>query len=636
LNRDDLNALLRSGIEAARNNNAIMARDLFRQVLEQDPDNELAWMWMAQVVDSDTERREALQNVLRVNPENERARDALQRLGGIVPDRGSDEDAAGSLMARTRAASRSRETSEQPAVTPAAPQAVPTPDRQAYPREMWSTTRGGRDNSGLIVTLSIALVAIGMIILGLILLIDRITTDSDDEDSVASDATTTETVVALEDTAEPTATRILLPTLTPIENLDVSPAPATNTPTDTPEPTSVPTATPVPEPPGDSYKLLFLDTNGRLNTIAGDGSGRSRFTFDVGDGVDATIGSLAISPDGQQVVFSADLGGVEELFVGSVTDPEDVAQLTTLGADSTTDADWSPDGQQILFASNVDGDYDLYVANVSSGAVDQVTDTSDLQERHPSWSPDGQLIAYDMTTEDGFDTEIFVLDRRTVTDETCQLTEAPRRSFLPRWSPDGHQIAFLSNRSGAQDENDVFVMQANGSAETLVTVSDRDAQDVSVEWSPDSRWLAVSTGRTDEIPGPPQPAPTATGDGLGTLVPTPTPEPIPQVFRLWLWDVDNDLWYQITDDAVLSPVWLGERDFESSGETNFTCTTLTRSPEEDQAVETPAAPIEATDDDQPDTQGSGDNDEQDTSDDQSTAEDSGTSPDDNTDTGESE
>ena len=42
-----------------------------------------------------------------------------------------------------------------------------------------------------------------------------------------------------------------------------------------------------------------------------------------------------------------------------------------------------------------------------------------------------------------------------------QLTTDPADEFAPVWSPDGTQIAFLSNRSGRVRE--LFVMNADGS-----------------------------------------------------------------------------------------------------------------------------------------------------------------------------
>ena len=80
--QDDLNALLQEGIALARNGQRDQAREIFEQVIQADDLNEMAWMWMATVLERDALRREALEIVLEINPANAEAREALNRLGG--------------------------------------------------------------------------------------------------------------------------------------------------------------------------------------------------------------------------------------------------------------------------------------------------------------------------------------------------------------------------------------------------------------------------------------------------------------------------------------------------------------------------------------------------------------------------
>jgi tetratricopeptide (TPR) repeat protein len=73
--------LLQQGIAAARGGQADMARQLFRQAARLDPRNEAAWQWLITVAEDNNERVFCLKQLLVINPQNERARDALQRLG---------------------------------------------------------------------------------------------------------------------------------------------------------------------------------------------------------------------------------------------------------------------------------------------------------------------------------------------------------------------------------------------------------------------------------------------------------------------------------------------------------------------------------------------------------------------------
>lgn len=74
--------LLRRGIEAAHADRKIEAREIFLQVVEVDPRNELAWMWLSGLVDDLEDQIVACENVLTINPENQKVRlflDGLKR-----------------------------------------------------------------------------------------------------------------------------------------------------------------------------------------------------------------------------------------------------------------------------------------------------------------------------------------------------------------------------------------------------------------------------------------------------------------------------------------------------------------------------------------------------------------------------
>ena len=72
--------LLRRGIEAAHADRKIEAREIFLQVVEIDPRNELAWMWLSGLVDDLEDQIIACENVLAINPENQKVRLFLEGL----------------------------------------------------------------------------------------------------------------------------------------------------------------------------------------------------------------------------------------------------------------------------------------------------------------------------------------------------------------------------------------------------------------------------------------------------------------------------------------------------------------------------------------------------------------------------
>ncbi len=66
-------SLLRTGIEAAKNGNRDEAKALLFRVTDIDPDNEMAWLWLASVSEYPEELLTFLHKVLNINPANEQA-----------------------------------------------------------------------------------------------------------------------------------------------------------------------------------------------------------------------------------------------------------------------------------------------------------------------------------------------------------------------------------------------------------------------------------------------------------------------------------------------------------------------------------------------------------------------------------
>ena len=72
--------LLRHAIELARSGKRDEARAALLRVVDEDPRNELAWMWLAGLVDTLEDKVIACENVLTINPSNGKARAFLDEL----------------------------------------------------------------------------------------------------------------------------------------------------------------------------------------------------------------------------------------------------------------------------------------------------------------------------------------------------------------------------------------------------------------------------------------------------------------------------------------------------------------------------------------------------------------------------
>jgi CheY-like chemotaxis protein len=70
---------LKAGIAASQEGDKERARSCFQALIDQNPRNEQAWLWMAGMAESPAEAVTLLERVLEINPNNEHARAGLQR-----------------------------------------------------------------------------------------------------------------------------------------------------------------------------------------------------------------------------------------------------------------------------------------------------------------------------------------------------------------------------------------------------------------------------------------------------------------------------------------------------------------------------------------------------------------------------
>jgi len=113
----------------------------------------------------------------------------------------------------------------------------------------------------------------------------------------------------------------------------------------------------------------------------------------------------------------------------------------------------------------------------------------------PQVSPDGTRVLFTHSTvnmeEDKYDTHIWLLDLREK--RPRQFTHGANNESSPRWSPDGKQILFLSNRPAEGEKpdekkkkkNQIWVIPADGGEARQITNVEEGAQ--SPAWSPDGK-----------------------------------------------------------------------------------------------------------------------------------------------------
>ena len=109
-------------------------------------------------------------------------------------------------------------------------------------------------------------------------------------------------------------------------------------------------------------------------------------------------------------------------------------------------------------------------------------------------SPDGRWIVFDLLGH------IYRMPSTGGEAESLTQTSGMAINYQPRFSRDGRQIAFISDRRG---QNNLWVMNADGSSPHAV-FTDMNTTAAEPAWTPDSQYIIVRRaggGATDVAPG---------------------------------------------------------------------------------------------------------------------------------------
>jgi hypothetical protein len=182
------------------------------------------------------------------------------------------------------------------------------------------------------------------------------------------------------------------------------------------------------------------------------------------------------SPDGQWLVYYS--GDPEHLGLHLVkTNGSEDTRLTS--SDQHGYPSFSPDGQRIVFHHY--GQDTLYVINRDGSGEQGIA-----QGQYPAWSPTGDKIVYRGCVGGG---KCGLILANANGSNPIQIT-THANDAAPRWSPNGGQVAFHSDRDGNWE---IYVINVDGSWLRRITLN--PTTDVMPVWSPDGLRIAFRSDR---------------------------------------------------------------------------------------------------------------------------------------------
>ncbi len=193
-----------------------------------------------------------------------------------------------------------------------------------------------------------------------------------------------------------------------------------------------------------------------------------------------------ISPDGRRIAASI---AEQNIQIWLYDIPRDTLTRFTFEGNRNNNPTWTPDGKRIAYLSDKNIFWQLADG---SGGLEQLT-RSEFTQVPMSWSPDGQLLAFiELNPNTGLDISMLRLGDPSAGSGQVRKAQlflrTPFNESVPRFSPDGRWVAYISNESS---RNEIYVQPYPGPGGKWQISTDGGTEPV---WNPNGRELFYRSG----------------------------------------------------------------------------------------------------------------------------------------------
>jgi serine/threonine protein kinase len=240
----------------------------------------------------------------------------------------------------------------------------------------------------------------------------------------------------------------------------------------------------------DSWAFFLSDTSASKNVEVGKGTGRLE-------------GGVAWSPSKNRIFFSTASGQAAQVMALDTASGR--AEAVAAPEMNSSVADVSPDGRSIVLGSSKE-ESNLWRVNVADGRESPIA--RDLDSKlWPAVSPDNSRVAFQsirgLSAGNKLLTGSIVAKSLAAGSDADQPALIAPAGFLPEWSSDGSQLAYLKVVDGVWT---LFIVDASGGAERRLASFGGRAEGYSVSpynltqaqafaWSPSEKRIAFAAER---------------------------------------------------------------------------------------------------------------------------------------------